>query len=143
MEEHIARLPSFHRSPLPLDLESPTTATYGTSAPHTSRPRSPGAGPDLSTSGPSDPSGSPVAHQHKRRSKGESTLPRRKPSSHPSPLNPSTSRHPSYGKRRAAAENAFEHNPMFEEGMDIFQDPLASGSYLFRTGFLTLTQINV
>ncbi|KAG8933080.1 hypothetical protein FRC01_011146 [Tulasnella sp. 417] len=50
-----------------------------------------------------------------------------------SPLNPQSSRgaplSPSMAhRRRAAMENAFEHNPMYDEGMEIFQDPLTSKS---------------
>lgn len=55
---------------------------------------------------------------------------RKRSAAHGSPLNPQNIRHTSLsvsvsqGKRRA--ENAFEVNPMYEEGMDIFQDPLKS-----------------
>lgn len=50
-----------------------------------------------------------------------------------SPLNPQSSRgaplSPSMAqRRRAAVENAFEHNPMYDEGMEIFQDPLTAKS---------------
>ncbi|KIO33837.1 hypothetical protein M407DRAFT_17438, partial [Tulasnella calospora MUT 4182] len=58
---------------------------------------------------------------------------KRPPAGQGSPLNPQSSRgaplSPSMAhRRRAAMENAFEHNPMYDEGMEIFQDPLTAKS---------------
>lgn len=52
-----------------------------------------------------------------------------------SPLNPQNNRIASLSpsmahRRRAAMENAFEHNPMYDEGMEIFQDPLTASEWM-------------
>ncbi len=65
---------------------------------------------------------------------------RRTPAVGGSPLNPLATRAPSsqtilsstsQAKRRTAGpDNAFESNPMYEDGMDIFQDPLNPSEYM-------------
>ncbi|KAG8968770.1 hypothetical protein FRB90_010796, partial [Tulasnella sp. 427] len=119
-----------YKKPTTLDLSEEALGNPASSRGQIERPRSPGQ----------DSSGDAPVIQGPRkrvRTSEEGYRPqtgRKRPSTtQGSPLNPQNARFASLSpstvhRRRAALENAFEHNPMYDEGMEIFQDPLTARS---------------